>query len=96
MIIDEKLLTKLEKLTAFKIPEEKREETKSQLDEILSFVEILNELDLSGDDIAITALKGSTPLREDIPAQNGEVIKIILDHAPSRDNNYFVVPKIIE
>ena len=47
MQIDDTLLNKLEKLSALQISDEKREEVKKQLSEIVSFVDILNELDLS-------------------------------------------------
>ena len=57
MIIDDALLSKLERLSALKIPDEKREEFKGQLNNIVDFVEILNELSLEGGEVAITTLK---------------------------------------
>lgn len=97
MIIDENLLTKLEKLTAFKVPNKKRDEIKAQLNEIVNFVEVLNELDLDKTNAAITTLKGGTPFREDEPDNNNdEIMNIILKNAPDIDGSYFVVPKIID
>ncbi len=97
MIIDENLLAKLEKLTAFKVPDEKRDEIKAQLNEIVNFVEVLNELDLDKTNAAITTLKGGTPFREDEPGNNNdEIMNIILKNAPDIDGSYFVVPKIID
>ena len=55
MQIDDTLLNKLEKLSALQINDEKREEIKKQLSEIVSFVDVLNELDLSSDE-AVLAL----------------------------------------
>lgn len=95
MIIDETLLAKLEKLSALKIPSEKKEKIIEQLNSIVNFVEILNELDLSDTQTAITTLKGGTPFREDIPEKK-DIIDTILKFAPDSENNYFVVPKIIE
>ena len=46
MYIDDKMLEKLEKLSALKIPDDKREEFKEQLSKIVDFVEVLNELNL--------------------------------------------------
>ena len=66
MVIDDTLLNKLEKLSALQIPEEKREEFKKQLGEIVNFTEILNELNLDGLDATISAASGGTPLRDDI------------------------------
>lgn len=96
MIIDDTLLNKLEKLSALKIPDEKREEIKSQLNEIVNFVEILNEIDLSNSQAAVSTLSGGTPFREDIASNDEDIIDIILKNAPSIEGNFFVVPKILE
>lgn len=94
MQIDEKLLSKLEKLSALRITEN-RNETLTQLSEIVNFVEKLNELDLSAEEITINTIKGGTPLRVD-EIRNSEVVDEILNHAPQKQEHFFVVPKIIE
>ncbi len=96
MQIDDKLLSKLEKLSALKIDDNKREEAIAELSKIVGFVEILNELDLDHEKATFTTLKGGTPFREDTPSVNEEIIKTILEHAPRSENMYFIVPKIIE
>lgn len=96
MQIDNDLLKKLEKLSSLKISDEKREGVIHQLSEIVSFVENLNELNLEGEEATFTTLAGGTPLREDIPSVNHQIIKTILNHAPQSEGNFFVVPKIIE
>jgi len=96
MQIDDKLLTKLEKLSALQIDENKREEAIEELNKIVEFVEILNELDLSNEKATFTTLKGGTPFREDISKANIETIDTILKNSPKNENRYFVVPKIIE
>ncbi|EPS5758848.1 Asp-tRNA(Asn)/Glu-tRNA(Gln) amidotransferase subunit GatC, partial [Campylobacter coli] len=63
MQIDEKLLSKLEKLSALQIEEEKRSEVICELSEIVNFVEKLNELDLSSSEVAISTIKGGAPFR---------------------------------
>ena len=96
MQIDDKLLSKLEKLSALKIDDNKREEAISELSKIVGFVEILNELDLSKEKATFTTLKGGTPFREDVANINEEIIDTILKNAPKSESRYFVVPKIIE
>ena len=96
MKIDDTLLQKLEKLSALKISDEKREGVINQLSEIVSFVENLNELDLSTEEATFTTVAGGTPLREDKSSVNPEIIKTILTYAPQSENGFFVVPKIIE
>lgn len=94
--IDDKLLTKLENLSMVEIDESKREEFLSSLTEIVDFVENLNELDLENEEASFTTLSGGTPFREDVPSRDPEIIKDILKHAPKVQENFFVVPKIIE
>lgn len=96
MQIDDKLLTKLENLSALKIDHEKRAGVISELSEIVQFVEILNELDLDHEEATFTTLLGGTPFREDTPFVNPEIIETILENAPKSQDGYFVVPKIIE
>ena len=96
MKVDVKTLEKLEKLSQIEIKSEKKDKMIDNLSEIVSFVENLNELDLSDKDASFTTLEGGTPFREDEPSQNSEVIDIILQNAPKKEDSFFVVPKIIE
>ncbi len=96
MTIDNKVLENLEKLSMLKIDEDKKEELAEQLSEILAFVDNLKELDTSKLDASFSTLAGGTPMREDIPSSNPQVVKDILSHAPDAQDDFFIVPKIIE
>ena len=96
VIIDNTLLEKLEKLSMLKIEDEKKEELAGQLTEILAYVENLAELDTDGLDASFSTLLGGTPLREDTPNTNPEISQSIFSHAPKAENDFFIVPKIIE
>lgn len=96
MKIDNDLLKKLETLSSLEIEENKREGTIKQLSEIVEFVENLNELNLDNEEATFTTVKGGTPMREDIPSVNPDIIKTILSNAPISEQDCFVVPKIIE
>jgi aspartyl-tRNA(Asn)/glutamyl-tRNA(Gln) amidotransferase subunit C len=93
MRIDDKLLTKLEKLSTIKV--EDKEKMINDLNQIVEFVEILQDVDTSDVEATFNVLNASTPVREDIPVDN-DAIKTILKHAPKAEDNYFIVPKIIE
>ncbi|MBR8462425.1 Asp-tRNA(Asn)/Glu-tRNA(Gln) amidotransferase subunit GatC [Campylobacter sp. faydin G-24] len=95
MHIDDALLAKLEKLSSLKINDDKREEIKAQLSNIVSFVDVLNELDLSGDEAVVSSINGGTLLRDDEPSSS-DVIDVILKNAPLKEGHFFSVPKIIE
>lgn len=92
MLIDEKLLERLEKLSSLKLSKEERQTLLAEFDDILKFVDNLNEIDTNN--LEINNLN-YTPLREDIP-EKSEVIESILENAPSRSEHFFSVPKIIE
>jgi len=93
MKIDEKLITRLENLAMVEI--EDKTKMAKDLEEIVSFVEMLNELETNDIEESFSVLGNSTPLREDKPIKS-DVINDVLAHAPKKDGNFFVVPKIIE
>ena len=96
MKFDDAMLQRLEKLSMLKIEEEKREEMIKELEKIVGFVEVLGELDTEGLDPSFHTLESGTPMREDIPDEEQEIRRIILENAPSTKDDYFVVPNIIE
>ena len=96
MQIDDALLTKLEKLSYLEIAEDKREEVISQLSKIVSFVDNLSELDTTDMDPTFAMTDKGTQLREDSPSSSKEISESILSNAPLSEDNFFIVPKIIE
>jgi len=97
MIIDNTLLTKLEKLSYLKIENDKRESIEKELSEILNFVENLKELETDEFESKFTMLKDAKAyLREDVVSQDEEIGKSIISNSPRSEDNFFVVPKIIE
>lgn len=96
MKIDNTVLAKLEKLSHLRIDESKKEEVIQQLSGILSYVDNLNELDTTALDASFSTLEGGTPLREDTARQPDDIAKDILTHAPESQDDFFIVPAIIE
>lgn len=96
MKIDNQLLEKLENLSHLNVADDKREEIISQLSDILEYVESLSELDTSNIDSYFSTLEGGTPLREDIPNCDKEINELIIKNAPLTEDNFFIVPAIIE
>ena len=96
MTIDVALLNRLTKLGGITLEEEKLEETKSHLSEIVDFVENINKLDLDGIPASFNPLDSKLPMREDIVESKPQIAKDILKNAPSAEDNFFIMPKIIE
>ena len=92
MLVDDALFDRLERLAMVRIPSEKRQDFKNDLEEILKNMSTLHDIntdciDLSGDK--------SAPLRDDIP-ESSSVAGQILSQAPNSMEDYFIVPKVIE
>jgi aspartyl-tRNA(Asn)/glutamyl-tRNA(Gln) amidotransferase subunit C len=66
-----------------------------QLDEILTYIEKLNELDTGAVEPTAHAVEVPAPLRED-QVRNQANVETLLRNAPERDHAFFKVPKIIE
>ena len=93
MKIDVKVIEKLENLSMVEVKD--KEKMAKELEEIVNFVEMLNELDTDGIEPSFRVLDVTTPLREDEPKRS-DVIKEVLANAPKAKDGYFIVPKIIE
>jgi aspartyl-tRNA(Asn)/glutamyl-tRNA(Gln) amidotransferase subunit C len=96
MKIDDKTIDKLAKLSSLEIDESKREHLRSDLADIVNFVENLNEIDVSGVDATFTTIAGGQPMREDVVNADEALAKHIMSHSAKSEENYFIVPQIIE
>jgi len=96
MQVDDALLSKLEKLSFLKVSDDKRDEIKEQLSEIMSFVDNLGELNTDGVDDKFAMNDEATMLRADTPSCDTSINDEILKNAPQSADHFFIVPKIIE
>ncbi len=82
-------------LARLELSPEDENRLRADMDEMLAYVDKLNELDTKN--VAPTTQVGEagTPMRDD-EVTNGADAEAMLANAPSRDRNYFKVPKIIE
>ena len=96
MQIDSTVLAKLEKLSHLKIDDAKKEEVMEQLSGILTYIDNLNELDTDALSASFSTLEGGTPLRQDTPRESSSIASDILLYAPQSQDDFFIVPAIIE
>ena len=96
MQVNDALLSKLEKLSFLKVDEDKREEIKIQLSEIVSFVDNLSELNTDKLDDNFAMSEAQTQLRVDEPKVDAQINDDIIKNAPNSGDHFFIVPKIIE
>jgi len=94
--IDNTILAKLEKLSHLRVDESKKDEIIEQLSEVVSFVENLSELDTTSLDASFSTLESGTPMREDRVNSDPSISQQILQNSPKSEDNFFIVPAIIE
>ncbi len=95
MKIDKVLISKLEKLSRLELSEQERDGIQKDLNEILSMVEKLNEVNTDNVEPLIHISEEEHVLREDeIKHQLSR--EEALKNAPKQKDGYFLVPKVIE
>jgi aspartyl-tRNA(Asn)/glutamyl-tRNA(Gln) amidotransferase subunit C len=82
-------------LARLQLTPEEEERLTEQLDNILQYVEKLNQLDTSGIEPFTQAVDMTISMREDV-VTNEPNAELLLSNAPAQENNFFQVPKIIE
>ena len=96
MTIDSKTMDKLEKLSSLDITDEAKDSIAKELADIVGFIENLNEIDVSHVNATFTTIEGGQPLREDVNFTEDGLSDRIMTNAPRTEDNYFIVPAIIE
>jgi aspartyl-tRNA(Asn)/glutamyl-tRNA(Gln) amidotransferase subunit C len=95
MSIDKKTVEDVAHLARIELKEAELIKLSKQLEHILGFIDKLSKLDT--ENIAPTShiLPINNVLREDAPKESLPIGKTLLN-APSKEKNFFVVPKVIE
>ena len=96
MLIDEKITNKIAFLSRLKLSEEETNEYAKDLSKIFEWMEELKKVDVEG----VEPLKSVNNIilqeREDNLFKKKIDTVEVLKNAPSTENNYFTVPKVIE
>ena len=95
MEFDKKSLLKLGKLARISISEDKLNNLSKDLNSILEFVDQLKEIKTDQVDPTSNSLNQKLEVRDDkVDTKNSA--EDILENAPEKEMNFFVVPKVIE
>ncbi len=95
MEFDKKNLLKLGKLARISIKEDKLRSLGEDLNSILKFVDQLREIKTDQVDPTSNSLEQKLLSREDI-AEKMNATNDVLENAPEKEMNFYVVPKVIE
>ncbi|KAA5804926.1 Asp-tRNA(Asn)/Glu-tRNA(Gln) amidotransferase subunit GatC [Alkalicaulis satelles] len=76
-------------------PADRLDALTGELNGILKWVELLNEVDVAGVEPMTTAVQTPLPLREDA-VTDGAMREAVLKNAPRSEEGFFVAPKSVE
>jgi aspartyl-tRNA(Asn)/glutamyl-tRNA(Gln) amidotransferase subunit C len=94
MIVNDTLVEKLAHLSRLSFDESQKESIKNDLQNMIQFVEKLNELDTSGIEPLLHMSNNVNTLRDDIV--KGSISREAgLLNSPATDKEFFKVPKVI-
>lgn len=95
MKIDGKTVRHIARLARLKIDDKQAKALEKELTSILGWIEQLNQIDTSGVPPMTGASKLKMALRPDV-LNDGGYSELIVKNAPLSEDNFFVVPKVVE
>ena len=93
--MDKKTVTTISYLSRLKIDDEKEEKIIEDLDNIIKFVDQLNIIDTTDVAPLTNPLEKTAKTRKDIVTAKN-LKKDLLEVAPSSNDDYFLVPRVVE
>ena len=95
MSIDKNQVKKVAKLSRISLDDSKLESLSKDLDSILKFLDQLNELDTKKTEpLASIVEKTLEPRNDEI--NDGKIKDDILKNSPDKNEEFFIVPKVVE
>jgi aspartyl-tRNA(Asn)/glutamyl-tRNA(Gln) amidotransferase subunit C len=95
MTVDQKTVKRIARLARIAVTEEETVSLQSELNAILTFVAELGEVNVDG----VEPMTSVTPMvmkkRADI-VTDGRIADIIVANAPMSEDNFFMVPKVVD
>jgi aspartyl-tRNA(Asn)/glutamyl-tRNA(Gln) amidotransferase subunit C len=95
MSVDQNTVRRIARLARIAVAEEDVPHLQGELNAILSFVEQLNEVEVEG----VEPMTSVTPMlmkkRQDVVTDGGYAQEIVRN-APATEDNFFLVPKVVE
>ena len=95
MSLDKATVSRIARLARIRLPDEDLERLGGELDNILSWVEQLGEVDTSDVPPMTSVVEMRLPKREDA-VTDGAYPEKVLGNAPESEAGFFVVPKVVE
>ena len=95
MTIDLKTIKHISKLSRISVDNEKAKKLESDLNSIFEFIEKLNELKTDGVEPLTSVVETTLKFRSD-EVKSKDIRNQILKNSPENNEDFFVVPKVVE
>jgi aspartyl-tRNA(Asn)/glutamyl-tRNA(Gln) amidotransferase subunit C len=95
MSVDISTVRRVARLARIAVTDEDAQRMTGELNAILGFVEQLNEVDVSGVEPMTSVIPMEMRKRQDVVSDGGKPADIVAN-APMTEQNFFVVPKVVE
>jgi len=95
MAVDKDTVKRVARLARIAVSDGEAEKLTGDLNTILGFVEQLNEVDVTGVEPMTAVVAMKMRMRDDI-VTDGEKALQVLANAPGGNEQFFVVPKVVE
>jgi aspartyl-tRNA(Asn)/glutamyl-tRNA(Gln) amidotransferase subunit C len=95
MSVDALTVRRIAHLARIAVADDEVEHLRGELNAILAFVEQLSEVDVAGVEPMTSVTPMAMKKRADVVTDGGDA-EAVLQNAPAREGNYFVVPKVVE
>ncbi len=95
MSVDLETVKRVAKLARIAIDDERAKVMQAELNGILGFVEQLDEVDVEGVEPMTSVVEMEMKKRKD-EVTAGDQAALVTENAPASEDNFFMVPKVIE
>ena len=95
MPVDHAIVRRIAKLARIALAEERVEPMMTELNGILRWIEQLQEVNVEGVEPMTSVVAQKLKMREDVVTAGGDAAAIVAN-APLSEDDFFVVPKVVE
>ena len=95
MAVDKDTVRRIARLARIALPEERVEPMEKELNGILKWVEQLQEVNVEGVAPMTSVVAQKLKMREDVVTE-GDQAAAVVANAPMSEDNFFLVPKVVE
>jgi aspartyl-tRNA(Asn)/glutamyl-tRNA(Gln) amidotransferase subunit C len=95
MSVDLKTVRRIAHLARIAVADDDLPHLQGELNAILTFVEQLNEVDVTGIEPMTSVTPMTLRMREDV-VSDGAIAAKVVANAPAREEQFFAVPKVVE